>query len=300
MASIIKLKRSTTPGAVPADSSLAAGELAINLSDKKLYSSSDGTNIITISGDQYNFSSLANTSHSVNGADLVLSVDNTALSNDVITLLGTANEVTVTRNANGSITFGLPDDVTVSGGLTVVGSSALNGVTATTVQANGTLDVTGLSSLDGGVDVNSNFTVDASGNVDAVGTLNVDGATTLNGLTVTTLTANGNVGIGGDLSVDGSLNVLGDLTYISTSTVSADDSMLKLAANNAADIVDIGVYGMYVDGATSKYAGWFRDATDGIFKYYTASESEPTTTVDTGATGYTLGQVDAIIDGGTY
>ena len=47
MASIIKLKRSSSASAVPANSSLQAGELAINLADKKLYSANatghDGT-----------------------------------------------------------------------------------------------------------------------------------------------------------------------------------------------------------------------------------------------------------------
>jgi len=37
MASVIKLKRSLTPGSVPG--SLEAGELAINIPDKKLFSS---------------------------------------------------------------------------------------------------------------------------------------------------------------------------------------------------------------------------------------------------------------------
>ena len=45
MASIIKLKRSTTASAAP--SSLSAGELAINTTDKKLYSS-DGSTVFQI------------------------------------------------------------------------------------------------------------------------------------------------------------------------------------------------------------------------------------------------------------
>ena len=76
--------------------------------------------------------------------------------------------------------------------------------------------------------------------------------------------------------------------------------MLKLSANNAADTVDSGVYGKFIVSATNKYAGYFRDATDDTFKFYTGLQTEPTTTVDTTATGYALAQVDAIIDGGTY
>ena len=48
MASIIKLKRNTSAGQVPSSGALQQGELAINLADKKLFSSSDGSDIIQI------------------------------------------------------------------------------------------------------------------------------------------------------------------------------------------------------------------------------------------------------------
>ena len=67
------------------------------------------------------------------------------------------------------------------------------------------------------------------------------------------------------------------------------------------DTLDTGVYGLYVDVATNKYAGYFRDASDsGKFKFYTGLQTEPTGTVDPNATGYAMGEVVAIIDGGTY
>ena len=279
----------------------------------------------------------------------------------VIGINGTANEVNVSRS-NGTVTVGLPDDVTVTGqlnvgenvvatgngsfggavsvtgGLSVDGASALNGVTATSIGANGnvtvggtlgvtgastlssTLTVTGQANFNGGINADSGkFTVaDTSGNVSTAGTLNVDGGTTLNDVSAVDVTANGNLSVSGtstltgnitasgdltvagDTHVDGSLTVEGSLTYISTSTVYTDDGMMKLGANNAADTVDSGIYGKYVAGATTKYAGYFRDASDGIFKFYKDTQTEPTTTVDTGGTGYTLAQIDAVIDGGTY
>lgn len=97
MASIIKLKRSLTPGSVPG--SLEAGELAINIPDKKLYSS-NGSSVFNVSGDQYNLASSAVDS----GAAVTLTVDNSALSNDSIELLG-GTGINVTRNANSSVTF---------------------------------------------------------------------------------------------------------------------------------------------------------------------------------------------------
>jgi len=116
------------------------------------------------------------------------------------------------------------------------------------------------------------------------------------------LTVTGAASVGGNLSVDGNLEVQGAVTYISSSTVNVDDSMLKLSANNAADTVDTGVYGKYVVSGNSaiQYAGYFRDAGDGVFKFYTGLDAEPTTTVNTSDTGYGLAQLDAIIDGGTY
>jgi hypothetical protein len=115
----------------------------------------------------------------------------------------------------------------------------------------------------------------------------------------TNLAVSGNTRITGSTIIDGDLTVEGAVTYISSSTLNVDDSMIKLAANNSADTIDVGFYGKYVATGT-KYAGMFRDASDGIFKIYTALQSEPTSTVDIGGTGYTLAQLDAIIDGGTY
>jgi hypothetical protein len=116
----------------------------------------------------------------------------------------------------------------------------------------------------------------------------------------TNLAVSGNTRITGSTIIDGDLTVEGGVTYISSSTLNVDDSLIKLSSNNAADTVDSGFYNKYVVAATPKFAGIFRDASDGIFKAFADSQSEPTTTVNVAATGYTLAQFDAIIDGGTY
>jgi len=115
----------------------------------------------------------------------------------------------------------------------------------------------------------------------------------------TNLAVSGNTRITGSAIIDGDLTVEGAVTYISSSTLNVDDSMIKLAANNSTDAVDTGFYGMYSSSGT-KYAGFFRDATDGVFKVYTGLQVEPTSTVNISGTGYALAQIDAIIDGGTY
>lgn len=115
----------------------------------------------------------------------------------------------------------------------------------------------------------------------------------------TNLAVSGNTRISGSTIIDGDLTVEGAVTYISSSTLNVDDSMIKLAANNSTDAVDVGFYGKYASSGT-KYSGLFRDATDGIFKFYTGSQTEPGTTVDTAAAGYAVATVEAVIDGGTY
>ena len=123
----------------------------------------------------------------------------------------------------------------------------------------------------------------------------VDGSKLTDNITIAS-----NLTVSGNTHIDGNLTVEGATTYLSTSTVYTDDGMMKLNANNAADTIDSGVYNLYIESATSKYAGYFRDATDGVFKFYDGLQAEPSTTVNTGGTGYALAQVDAIIDGGTY
>jgi hypothetical protein len=81
--------------------------------------------------------------------------------------------------------------------------------------------------------------------------------------------------ISGDLSVSGDLFVSGNTVSIDTSTVRTDDSLIKLAANNVADLLDIGFYGQYNDG-TDKFSGLVRDASDGIFKLFTGETTDPT------------------------
>jgi hypothetical protein len=48
MASIIKLKRSNTGGSVPSSGSLAAGEIAVNTADGLLFTSSNGSDIVSL------------------------------------------------------------------------------------------------------------------------------------------------------------------------------------------------------------------------------------------------------------
>ena len=400
MASIIKIKRSSTPGAVPSGGALAAGELAVNLVDKVIFSSSDGSDIVRLSD-----SALANTNAAISNLNTNLTGTNTAIrtlvstqtsrvdlintnltstntalrtlisdrlqvanaaatyqtidieraalantnayiatkldtasytASDVLTKIKTVDGSgsgldADTLDGNDSTHFGTAADVTTQTGridlvntnLTSTNTAIRGLVTTQTsrvdlINTNLTTTNTALRTLISDriqvANVAANYqTIDieraALANTNAYiatkpdaadpetsGLLAHTGRATIS----TNLAVTGNTTIGGNLVVDGNLNVEGAVTYISTSTLNADDSMIKLAANNSADTVDTGIYGKYVESATTKYTGYFRDASDGVVKFYTGLEVEPTTTVNTGGTGYTLAQIDAIIDGGTY
>ena len=115
MASVIKLKRNNSTGAVPSGGDLQAGELAINLADKKLFSSTDGTDIINVSGDQYNMVTGGNSTV----GQVVLTVDNTTLSNDSISFVGDNGTVISQTNATHIAVDSTTYAVTTSGNSTV-------------------------------------------------------------------------------------------------------------------------------------------------------------------------------------
>jgi hypothetical protein len=236
-------------------------------------------------------------SGAVSAKDITLNSDSgsaAATIGESFTISGTANEIETSATGT-TVTIGLPDDVTVAGQLNV----SENVVATGNGSFGGTLDVTGattLSTLDVSGAVNLNDTTSSTDTT--TGALIVDGGVGV----AENLNVGGDLRVTGDTVIDGNLTVEGALTYISTSTVQADDSMFKLAANNVADTVDTGIYAKYVVSGNSavQFAGYFRDASDGVFKFYTGLDDEPTQTVNTSDTGYALAQVDAIIDGGTF
>jgi len=104
----------------------------------------------------------------------------------------------------------------------------------------------------------------------------------------------------GNLTITGNLEVQGDTVQQDVATLTVEDPLIELARNNTgSDAVDIGFFGTYdTSGSTDLYAGIFRDANDsGKFKLFKDSQSKPTTTVDTSATGYAAATLVANIEG---
>tara|TARA_R100000353_G_scaffold34514_2_gene27627 strand:- start:3336 stop:8693 length:5358 start_codon:yes stop_codon:yes gene_type:complete len=95
-----------------------------------------------------------------------------------------------------------------------------------------------------------------------------------------------NASLGGNLTIAGDLTVNGTTTTVNTETLAVEDPLISMAKNNSANSVDIGFYGRYNDGS-NKYLGLFADASDSNnFKLFKGTGTEPTTTVDTSASGY--------------
>ena len=101
-----------------------------------------------------------------------------------------------------------------------------------------------------------------------------------------------------DITLSGNLIVNGTSTTVDTATLTVEDPLIKLASgNDSADSVDVGFYGLYDVGGTDKYSGIVRDASDGKFIAFKDLQTEPTTTVDKTATGYTKAVIVADIEG---
>jgi len=218
--------------------------------------------------------------------------ESTALSRLANTNAYIASTLTSAQNL-ASARLGATATVQISGDVAGTANFSGNTVNVAVTQQNNSVDL--------GTHTTGNYVATVSGTTNEIeisGSGSETAAVTI-GLP-DNVTIGNNLTVSGNTHIDGNLTVEGATTYLSTSTVYTDDGMMKLNANNVADTVDSGIYNKFVESATTKYAGYFRDATDGVFKFYNNLEVEPTTTVNTSAAGYALAQLDAIIDGGTY
>ena len=188
--------------------------------------------------------------------------------------------------------------------------NATNGVvtlatTSTAAELNildgATLDTTELNKLDGVTATTGqiNQIAVAAGTAAASKALVVDADKDITG--IRDLTTTRNVVVGGNLTVSGTT------TTVNSTVVEVGDVALALAKDNSGDASDIGFYGKYVSSGT-KYAGLFRDATDGVWKFYDSVTQEPhegTGVVSVGLNGYSLSDlsvnlVSSNIDCGTF
>jgi hypothetical protein len=230
-----------------------------------------------------------------------LSIATSQLTGDVALGSGTSGDYVATITAGA----GISGSSSGEGGAATIAVVANNGIVSNTSgvfakAANGiSVDGAGINVVGG-----DGLTANATGvHVGAANGINVTadavGLTTGSTLTVNSAGLHVNTSLSiTDLSLSGNLTVLGTLSTIDTTNLTVQDSLIELANGNATtDILDIGLYGQY--GATgAKYTGLFRDATDGVYKLFAGSQTEPTTTVDTAAAGYTTATLQAFLNSG--
>jgi hypothetical protein len=189
------------------------------------------------------------------------------------------------------------DDIAITDTAVTAGSyGSATAIPTFTVNAQGQLTAAGTASIS----TSYNIAAD-SGTTNAVNggeTLTISGTTN----EVTTAVSGNTVTLGlpDNVTIAGNLTVNGTTTTVATTNLEVNDPLFSLAAgNNSSDSVDIGFYGLYDStGSQDLYSGFFRDASDsGKWKLFKDSQAVPTTTVNTGATGYAVGTLVANIEG---
>ena len=100
--------------------------------------------------------------------------------------------------------------------------------------------------------------------------------------------------ITGNLQVDGNLIITGTTTTVSANNLVVKDNMFYLNDQDYSSNVDLGFAGNYNDG-TYRHTGLFRDASDGIWKFYDNYLPEPDAAVniDTSNTSFRIATVFA-------
>ena len=207
-------------------------------------------------------------------------------SNSVLTV-----DKIITNGLDIGSTIGVTGDLNITNEYQINGNTVLTGITLGSGVTSSNLQKLGdLNSLN----IIGDLTVDTN-------TLYVDSTNNNVGINTVpnssySLDVVGDTNINGGVTITGDLNVVGGVTSFFTTTSTINETFLKLAITNPNDLVDTGVYNMYQQGGITKFAGYFRDSTDKVFKFFEGTTLEPNSNIDTNNGGYQLAdiQVDNI------
>ena len=318
---VIQLKYSEIT-ATPA--SLNVAEPAYSNSSGKLYIGNNNSTPVLIGGKYY--VDRVDEATSANTANVIVKRDGSgSFSASVVRadLYGNANSATQLLTAR---TIGVTGDVDAN-------SVSFDGTQNITLNLELTNTGVGAGTYGGATQIPT-FAVDADGRITSAAnvaistTLNIAGDTGTDavalatdtitfvggdGITTVAYSANSNVKfdvdntvvrttggtISGDLAITGNLVVSGNTITQDVETIVAQDSLIELAANNAADALDIGFFGSYVSAGT-KYTTLFRDASDsGKYKLLTGGTEKPSAGNTVNAQAFSTATLQANITGGT-
>ena len=225
-----------------------------------------------------------NTTLDLSGHSVTLAtgeISNSELANSSLTINGT----TIALGASGSI-----DTDAINEGSTNLyytsaraDSDAKNAISVTHVSgdgnatynaATGVISVTGSSAAETRAHFSGGTGVTITDGVVAIGQeLGTTDSAVFGGLQVT-----------GNAVIDGNLQVNGTQTTISSQTLSVEDNMFYLnqleSSGSPTIYVDIGFAGNYNDVGSYAHTGFFRDATDGVWKLYDGYTPEPDSDLD--------------------
>ncbi|MAL83181.1 MAG: hypothetical protein CMF11_02345, partial [Idiomarina sp.] len=210
----------------------------------------------------------------------------------VITIDGDVDgSATMTNLGNTTITVALDNS-----GVTAASYGSATAIPVITVDAKGRITAASTAAI------STSFTLSDGSNTQTISggdTLTVAGTSNEVDVAVSatdTLT----IGLPNDVTISNNLVVSGNLSVTGTTTqtgsVVTDNNFTGLTNANTGNSTDFGFYGKYVESSTTKYAGLFYDAsTNNTFRLFCDTQTVPSTTVNTGATGYAA--ADLVIAG---
>lgn len=316
---VIQLKYSDVNNTPP---SLNTGEPAYSNTSNKLFIGQSDGSVVAIGGKF--FTALIDAATSANTASTIVKRD---ANNDFTAATITAN---LSGNATTATTLKTARDIGLAGDAT--GNVSFDGSANVTL----TVDLSDTGVTAGTYGGSSNiavFTVDAEGRLTAASNSAISVPTNLSvagdtgsgslALSTDTLTITGRDGlasifvdanntvlldvdntvvrttggtISGDLAITGNLVVSGNTITQDVETIIVEDALMQLAANNAADAVDIGFFGQF-DSAGTKYAAVFRDASDsGKFKFLTSGTEKPLAANTVNVAAFSTGTIVANVE----
>jgi hypothetical protein len=209
----------------------------------------------------------------------------TAYSNAVSTASSDATTKAATAYSNATSYADTKAATAYSNAISYSGNAALAYANAIAYAASNTYVNTTFAPLAGATFTGpvSGITTLAAGNTTITGSANVSA----------NLSAN-NIRTYGSVQIDGDLTVSGNTVQVNVTNLSLEDNMIYLNANNTVSNPDLGFAGNYNNG-NYRHAGIFRDATDGVWKFFDGYQPEPDASpyIDTSNTTFRIADVQA-------